>query len=313
MTANAEEEEKTNRWENIGATTLDEEMAILGEMEAKLSPLSPNISDIRTLISKWHLCHFKSPRRLARLIYIIGAVDIEADLTDLEQELPFAEDTNLPQRAQLIGDQIAALKGWLDNRNLFHYMPEVRPVAQEVYRKLGKRSPLKDAQVEWLLTVLPWGAEEKLPPGDFTPETRRIYEQISETLACAYSYFQLLALVLDVIGRGIAAQNLASCATFDEELLYIAQNYYLALWCWLHPHAKAEPLAEEFLSTGEILGERSETKLWLTASLAKTIWGQLTPFEGGADAVVIERTYNFLGVSPPKLAPLFPLETIHEN
>jgi hypothetical protein len=293
-----------SRWENIGATQLDEDMRILAELEARLSPLTQKISAIRKLISCWRICHFKSTRRLARLIYIIGALDADTDLSNMERTLPFAGNANLPQRNQLLADQIFALQGWLDNRNLLHYMPEARPVAQEVYRLLGKRSPVKDAQVEWLITVLPWGAGKNPPAGEFSEETGQVYRQIGAIRACAYSYFERFLRVLEAIGDGFPANSFPVCYGFDRHLLEVSRNYYLALWQWIHQHRETAGIQRQFRKVKEILGEKSEPKLWLAASLAKSIWGQVTPFKGSEISPAVEEMYEILNMQPLALPPL---------
>lgn len=297
-------ENNLRQWENTGATKLDEDMLILAELERGLASPVEQIASIRALISSWQLCHFKSARRLARLVYIIGALDIDTDLSGMERMLPLAHNTNPPQRNQLIGDQISALQGWLDNRNLLHYMPEGRPVAQEVYRLLGKRSPVKDAQVEWLITVLPWGAEKDFPSGEFSAETKRIYEQISAIRACSYFYFEQFPELLRAIGDGIPSEFFPACCAFDQDLLEIAKNYYLALWQWIHPGKEAGTIKKEFRKVKDLLGERSKPKLWLTASLAKTIWGQVTPFRGGKNSPTVEKIYKILDIEPLSLPAL---------
>jgi hypothetical protein len=302
MTSN--QKKNLSQWENTGTTQLDEDMLVLRELERRLSPLTEQITSIRALIASWRLCHFKSARRLARLIYIIGALDIETDLSGMERTLPFANNANPPQRNQLIGDQIGALQGWLDNRNLLHYMPEARPVAQEVYRLLGKRSPVKDAQVEWLITVLPWGAERDFPSGEFSAETGRIYEQISATRACSYFYFEQFPKLMRAIGDGLPIGFFPACGGFDQDLLDIAKNYYLALWQWIHSGKEVANIKKEFRRVKDLLGERSEPKLWLTASLAKTIWGQVTPFVGSKNSPTIEKMYKMLDIKPFSLPPL---------
>jgi hypothetical protein len=302
-------------WCNCVVTT-DVEMRVIDELEDCLVPISEESSRIRGLIASLEVCHHKAERWIGNIIEAIGSGVTNKGLgTRPAGEVHPAE--------QVWQSACAALSAWCAGcptaatRRVIGGVP-----ASEMLSGLGKRSPLKEWQVQRVIdkinSVADWPPSPDDPahrygwlllvPGSYEsayrtecPDYYREHEELwrvtARTIihegddkaglslaiaidmlwACHWRFVDNLRIVLDAIGGNLnPAAPFAACGRNIDLLPKRAWMTAVAhtLDVFWGARDSAPKIDRKLLQS---LGEPTDVKRWLAASLAKTIRLQINP------------------------------------
>ena len=253
-------------WANIGFGQPDSEIIDIYRIEQRIGSLPKVARDIRNLITRLEICHFKFEHHVLKIIEAIGRMELDIDSVLIGRAHPkCGEDAwkdDKTGRSRKGQEYILILQAWVaekkieeDDRNS---IPE--KLLEEVYSSLGKRSNYKEALVKALLDRLLWNfeTERKVLEKHF----RDLIYQIDRTDICHYTFPENIENTIKAIGELKPTPGFKGCGSHDEEHRILALHYVMELNAWLH---------EEISETGSILGEKTLLKEWLVACLGKTI------------------------------------------
>ncbi|WP_440951823.1 hypothetical protein [Methanococcoides sp. FTZ1] len=253
-------------WSNIGFEKADPEIIEIYRMEQRIGPLPKVARDIRNLITRLEICHFKFKNHVQRIIGSIGKMELDIDPDSIGNSHPkcgedaWKEDkTGRSRKGQ---EYIWVLQAWVAGKK----PPEEdtrgipKKLFEEVYSSLGQRNKHKEALVLALLDRLLWNfeTERKVLEKHFGD----LIYQIDRTDICHYAFPDNVKKTIVSIGQLRPSIDFEGCGYHDEEHEIIALHYVMELNAWLRG---------EMSEAGKSLGEKTLLKEWLVACLAKTI------------------------------------------
>ena len=253
-------------WGNIGIVQPDSEILKIYRLEQRIGTLSQETDNIRNLITRLEICHFKFEHHVLRIIESIGRMKVDFDPDSIGSAHPKcgenawrADKTGRSRKGQ---EYIWVLQKWLAGEQPPERDPRgiSRNLFEEVYNSLGERGKHKEALVSALLDRLLWNfeTERKTSPEEFED----LFYQIDRTDICHYAFPENIKKTIEAIGELNSSQDFEGCGSSDEEHWEIAQYYFMDLTAWLQGGMS---------ETGRMLGERTLLKEWLVECLAKTI------------------------------------------
>lgn len=253
-------------WANIGIEQPDSEILKIYLLEQRIGTLPQEIEDIRNLITRLEICHFKFERHVLRIIESIGRMKVDFDPDSIGSAHPKcgenawrADKTGRSRKGQ---EYIWVLQKWLTGEQPPERDPRgiPRSLFEEVYNSLGERDKHKEALVSALLDRLLWNfeTERKASPEEF----ENLFYQIDRTDICHYAFPENIKKTIETIGELNSSPDFEGCGSSDEEHREIAQYYFIDLTAWLQGGMS---------ETGRMLGKRTLLKEWLVVCLAKTI------------------------------------------
>ena len=253
-------------WANIGIEQPDPEILSIYRLEQRIGTLLQEAEDIRNLITRLEICHFKFERHVRRIIESIGSMIVDFDPDSIGSAHPKcgekawrADKTGRSRKGQ---EYIWVLQKWLAGEQTPERDPRGIPknLFEEVYNSLGEKDKHKEALVSALLDRLLWNfeTERKTSPEEF----KDLFYQIDRTDICHYAFPENIKKTIEAIGELNSSPDFEGCGSSDEEHREIAQYYFMDLTEWLQGGMS---------ETGRMLGERTLQKEWLVVCLAKTI------------------------------------------
>ncbi|WP_406661459.1 hypothetical protein V7O66_02750 [Methanolobus sp. ZRKC3] len=260
-----EEEIPLEPWANIGIESPDSEILQIYRLEQRIGTLSNETKEIRNLITRLEICHFKFERHIFRIIESIGRENVDFNLDSIGSSHPKcgknawrADKTGRSRKGQ---EYIWVLQMWLGVLPA-EKDPRGIPISlfEEVYSSLGERDRYKEALVSALLNRLLWNfkTERKILP----EELENLISQIDRTDICHYAFPENIKKTIKAIGELNSSPDFEGCGSYDERCRQIALHYFTDLNYWLQGGMS---------ETGRMLGERTLLKKWLVVCLAKTI------------------------------------------
>lgn len=252
-------------WFNINKEQPDDEMIRILRMRRRCAHLPRETKDIRGLITRLEICHFKFGRHIQKIVEAIGRTRLDFDPNSIGRFHPKPDEDawkgDRTGRSRQGQEYIWILQMWLSGDA---QLPEddSRGIPQSlfasVYDAFGSRDPKKEALVSALVDRLMWKADQQPPPEGF--ET--LSAQIGCTDICHYSFPKNVQRVIEAIGRLEPLPDFGGCGSSDEVQRQCAQRYFDALGAWL---------GGKSIEDAAPLGERTPPKAWLVACLAKTV------------------------------------------
>jgi hypothetical protein len=253
-----------NTWSNIEISPQDPEIMEINNFQKTLERLPQQINQIRELITRFEVCHFKYQEHLDKIKNSIltlhpNIVPSKIGLNHIQ----YGEDAciNDSTGRSLIGQQyLWAIRKWIDNdsQNKFpeHYN---KGLGQQVQKWMGKKSSDKIRLVRLLLARLTWdwkSYEELQQGGGF----KDLEFQVCRMDICHYAFPQNLNLLLQGIGKMKPVKNFEGCGSFEKSTkVYIEKQFSI--------------LNDMLISMREVESpdKRDLIKIWLIACLAKTL------------------------------------------
>lgn len=263
-------------WANIVITAEDPEIIRINKLENDLGNIPDIIRQIRELITRFEVCHFKYKKHLGNIRASIAqlrpyTVPDEIGIHHIHHgENDFKSDKT---GRSLLGQQyLWALIDWTGDKSGKRISDQNALFNHQIQIRLGENSPEKIQIVRLLIARLKWDwkSYEILRQGN---EHKELKLQVCSMDICHYSFPSNLDLLLDAIGRMQPARDFEGCGTFNQNIkLYLEEEFTI--------------LNDNF-RTLLVNGKSDHNDLvraWLTACLAKTIKEALS-LQGSIDFI----------------------------
>jgi len=262
-----------NAWSNIEVSRGNAEISSINKLEEALGKYPDHVRQIRELITRFEVCHFK---------YLQHLENIRKSIMDLH---PYTDPGNIGQNHIQHGDKaweadktgrafmgqqyLWAMENWLD-KNEKNKPPEYNEqLAREIESWLGEKSLEKVKLVRMLLARLMWDwktleqqSQKSMEEISQEGGDRGLEYQIFRMDICHFAFPVHLINVIRGIGRMRPVDNFEGCGTCNTNIKKSIAAELIDINDWLISSKEAG-----------ISGQDREelTRVWLIACLAKTI------------------------------------------
>ena len=264
-------------WSNIEVSLEDAEIASINKFEKTLGNHPDHVRQIRELITRFEVCHFK---------YLQHLKNIRKSIKDLH---PYTDPVNIGQNhiqygakawksdktgRTFMGQQyLWALHNWLDNSEKNKPPEYNEQLAREVEAWLGERSPEKDKLVSLFLARLTWDwktleqlSQKSMEEIRLQGDDRGLEYQIYRMDICHFAFPVHLINVIRGIGKMRPVDNFEGCGTYNSNIKKSIHAELHKINNWLLSRKEA----------GFVNQDQEElTRIWLFACLSKTIKEQV--------------------------------------
>jgi hypothetical protein len=254
-------------WSNIETSAQDSEIIEIDKFEETLGKVSENVQKIRELIRRFEVCHFKYKEHLKYIKesiqnlnpniepITIGANHISKGINVLRNDKT--------GKSRLGQQYLYSLMDWLGD-----YLQEKsecfnNELNQQITKWLGDRNQDKERIVRLLVARLMWdwkSYEEHQQGGEY----KELEFQACRMDICHYAFPKHLDLLLQGIGRMEAIDNFEGCGSFNSEIKTYVEEQFSILCDYLKSNTNKNNSEQN-----------KQIKIWLTASLAKTLKEQV--------------------------------------
>lgn len=261
-----------NAWSNIQISPEDIEIDKINNIEKKLGKLPDKICQIRELITRFEVCHFKYKQHLKKIKSSI--IKLEPAISPNEIGINHIRNgenawKNDKTSRSIKGQQyVWSIRKWLgehpQRKISEHYDKEL---GQQIENWLNDKVPEKERLVRLLLArlVWDWKSYEELQLGG---EYKNLEFQACAMDICHYAFPANLDLLLQGLGKMKAVEKFEGCGSFDANIKAFVENEFRDL----------NNSLKSLISSGK--SDKNElTKTWLTACLAKTLKEQVNSEE----------------------------------
>ena len=291
-------------WQNC-VEEADDEILAIDKMEEAIEPLDEQTTKIRGLITGFESCYHEADKEAERIIKAIGCGQCpkesnerppqrKKELEDCYRILSrWCEDTAVKDIDSEFGDILA--------EKLLSYIGEASPLKiWQVERILDKvRAALEPGQPYHMMVfdLRDYGEPGANPPGEYYKDSVEFLQQTKETvihdtvdgrearmslamaidmlMPCNWDFVGSIVTLLKAIGGELHPERPYACHSRNLKLsplcdrLRIVSNTLGIFW---RDEETDKPIDRDILAS---LGEVTEVKRWLAASLDKTIRSQL--------------------------------------
>ena len=253
-----------NAWSNIEISPDDREIASIDRMERTLGELPKKVADVRMLITRFEVCHFKYQTHYRHILQSIAMLKPTIDLNTIGAAHPRngaqAVKADPTGRGQVGQRYIDALHTWLGQTDAVTDNTQTN-INKRISLWLGERDGQKDELVTMLLDRLLY----RLDGYDYQHMTG-LALQVMKTDICCYAFPINIENVIQAIGKLAPVEDFHGCGTTNAGIRLTAGQWLQALCQWL----KADSTDETLLPI-----IKSPERIWLVACLAKTIKEQI--------------------------------------
>lgn len=270
MTAEAGHLERTGAglclapWSNVVLQPDDKGIQWIHRLEQRAQPIPPPAWAIRELITRLAICHFKVERHIGRILEAIRSLSLDFVPASIGSTHPksgeqawLKDKTGRSRQGQ---EFIWALRLWLLDTPCATDDPRAIPpsLIANVQLALGPGDANKRLLVAALVNRLVLKSDREPLPAELT----EFWVQVEATDICHYTFPANLERMIESIGNLEPARSFVGCGSCDDARSEMARVHVSAICSWLRGER----------DTLEIqLGERSPVRMWLAASLAKTL------------------------------------------
>lgn len=255
-------------WSNIEITPQDSEIIKINSFEKKLGELPYKVIQIRELITRFEVCHFKYQQHIKKIKDSIVKLQPVTNPNIIgKNHVKNGEDTwkNDKTGRSLIGQQyIWALQKWLEDDSLIKESSQYnKKQGQQIEILLRDRNPIKKRLIRLLLARLTWNWKlyEELQHGK---EHKDLELQVCRMDICRYNFPTNLDILLQAIGEMKVSDKFEGCGSFNAYIKTCIKKELSILNKWL----------KSFVIDGKSNKEEL-IKAWLIACLAKTLKEQV--------------------------------------
>ena len=255
-------------WSNIQISPRDPEIIKINEFEKDLGKLPAEIYQIRELITRFEVCHFKYQQHLKKIKDSItnlrpNTEPIKIGMTHIQHgENAWKNDKT---GRSIIGQQyIWAIRNWLsdDTQEKIpeHYNKEL---GQQIEKWLRDKNPDKDRIVRLLIARLTWDwkSYKELQHGG---EYKDLEFQVCTMDICHYAFPANIDLLLQGIGKMKPVEQFEGCSSFNKSIKTFIKKEFLILNKMINS-----------LATARKSDKNELIKAWLIACIAKTLKEQV--------------------------------------
>ncbi len=223
-----------NAWSNISISPRDPEIIRINDLEAKLGKLPSSVYNIRGLVTRHEVCHFKYRQHIKKIkdsiLNLMPCVDSDKiGISHIRHgENAWKKDTS---GRSLLGQQyIWSLRKWL-NAIPQKATPDKydEGLGQKIEQWLGDKNADKKRLVQLLLARLTWDWKpyyEELQKGG---KYKDLEFQICRTDICHYAFPTNLDRLLQGIGEMRPMEDFEGCGSFDPTIQRFVEKELLAL------------------------------------------------------------------------------------
>lgn len=257
-----------NYWSNIEISPEDPEIIKIDEFEKTLGELTSDVRQIRELVTRFEVCHFKYRQHLknvkASILNLRPVKDPDKIGINHIRHGKDAWKKDETGRSLAGQNYLWALAGWLgDSVEVMDQNTFDEKLGLQITEWLGKKKPDKERLVRLFIARLlwDWKSLEELQRGG---EYEALEFQIIRMDICHYNFPAHLDLMLKAIGAMQPVEAFEGCGSFDTNIKAFIEEEFSNV------NDSLESLAEAGKS------DRNELiKVWLLASLAKTLKEQV--------------------------------------
>jgi len=257
-----------NPWSNIDISPNDPEIIDIDKFEKNIGIIPSNIHQIRELITRFEVCHFKYKQHIK---YIKDSILNLKPNTDPKRigtnHIRSGENAWKKDKTgrSLLGQRyVLALTNWLsanpDAKDFEYYDKELD---KKITKWLGEKNPEKERLVRLLIARLIWDGKsyEKLRGGE---NNKELELQVCKMDVCHYAFPKNLDLLLQGIGEVKSIEAFEGCGSFNSDIKKFVEKEFLIL----------NDLLKSIISINQ--PDKNElTKAWLIACLAKILKEQV--------------------------------------
>ena len=257
-----------NVWSNILLSTEDNEINKINDIEKNFSKTHTKIYQIRELITRFEVCHFKYQQHLKKIKTSIGNLEPAIDPVIIGiNHIKSGKDAwkNDKTGRSIIGQQyVYMIKKWLGNCK-GKKKPEYydNKFNRKIETWLGEKGPEKERLVRLLLARLLWDwklYEELQSKGKY----KELELQVCSMDICHYVFPDNLDLLLQGLGEMKPVEKFEGCGSFNTNIKNFIEKEFSILNRQLkHLDNDGKP------------NKNKTIKIWLFASLLKTIKEQV--------------------------------------
>ncbi|ODB93198.1 hypothetical protein A3194_00395 [Candidatus Thiodiazotropha endoloripes] len=254
-------------WSNIEVPPKDPEIIEIDNFERNLGEYSEDIKNVRELIRRFEVCHFKSK---VHLKYLVDSIHLlypnivpifigENHISKGEGRLK--RDTT--GRSVLGQQYVCSLKNWLGD----HSQQDSEFFSTDLNQKIEKWLNSEDLEKERLVSLLvsrlmwDWESYKKYQNNENPNE---LETQVYRMDICHYAFPKHLDLLLEGIGQNRPIEDFEGCGSINLETKGFIEEQFIGLCDKLR----------SYINKGN-LDKRERLKVWLIASLAKTLKEQV--------------------------------------
>jgi hypothetical protein len=250
-------------WSNIEISRHDSEINEIDKLEKTLGKVSENIQNIRELITRFEVCHFKYQQHfkhikdsIRNLKPNVKPIQIGANHFSKGKD---ALNNDKTGRSKLGQQYVCSLMKWLgdyspSNSNYFN-----NELNQQITTWLGNKNPNKERLVRLLIARLIWdwkAYEEHQQGGEY----KELEMQACRMDICHYAFPKHLDLLLQGIGIMESIDNFEGCGSYNTDITAYVEKQFSILCDYLKSNTNRKNLEKN-----------EKIKLWLIACFAKTL------------------------------------------
>jgi hypothetical protein len=258
-----------SEWSNIDIPPSDPEIIEIDKFKKTLGVVPSNVRQIRELITRFEVCHFKYQQHLKyiqeSILNLKPDIDPKKIGTNHIRSGENAWKKDKTGRSRLGQRYIWALTNWLgDNPKVKDSEYYHKRLRQQITKWLGKKNPEKERLVRLLRARLiwDWKSYEELQQGK---ENKELELQACKIDICHYNFPKNLDLLLQGIGEMKPVEALEGCGSFNSDIKKFVEKEFSIL----------NDLLKSITSVHK--PDKNELiKSWLIACLAKTLKEQVS-------------------------------------
>ena len=258
-----------NEWSNIDISPNNPEIIEIHKFKKTLGVIPSNVRQIRELITRFEVCHFKYQQHFKyikeSILNLRPDIDPKKIGTNHIRSGENAWKKDKTGRSRLGQRYVWALTNWLgDNPKVKDLKYYNKRLGQQITNWLGKKNLEKERLVRLLIARLIWNwkSYEELRHGK---ENKELELQVSSIDICHYNFPKNLDLLLQGIGEMMPVEAFEGCGSFNSDIKKFVKKEFSILNDLLKPLTSVDkPDKNELL------------KAWLIASLAKTLKEQVS-------------------------------------
>jgi hypothetical protein len=266
-----------NAWSNIEVSVENTEISSINRLEEALGKYPDHVRQIRELITRFEVCHFKYLQHLENIRKSIIDLHPSTDPGKIGQyhvqhgDKAWKSDNT---GRTLMGQQyLWALENWLENSNKNKPPEYNQELAGEIETWLGEKNPEKDRLVRLLVARLMWdwktleqlsqkSMEEIIQEGD----DMGLEYQINRMDICHFAFPVHLINIIRGIGKMKRLENFEGCGTYNSNIRKSIRAELIKINDWLLAGGEAGTAGPD---------KEDLPRIWLFACLAKTIKEQV--------------------------------------
>lgn len=260
-------------WSNIEVSRGDTEISSINMLEKALGNHPDQVRQIRELITRFEVCHFKYLQHLENIRKSIMDLHPYTDPDNIgKNHIQHGEKTWKSDKTgrTFMGQQyLWALHNWLNNSGKNKPPEYNEQLSREVEGWLGEKTPEKVKLVRLLVARLKWDWKtlEELSQNSMEEISQQkgdmgLEYQIYRMDICHFAFPVHLINVIRGIGKMKPVDNFEGCGTFNKNIKKSILAELLKIHDWLLSSKEASIAKQD----QEVLA-----RIWLFACLAKTI------------------------------------------